>query len=120
MKCETCDCPLATEEDWKTIPPGEGEHLCWGACEPEDWRTRALTAEQECKEAKALVESLYQECHLRTDERDEARAEAKELREILKTAGDRLRAYSYELTEFSYQELASVLFDLPRATEVEP
>lgn len=47
MRCETCDFPLATEEDWKTIPPGEGEHLCWGACEPEDWRARALKAEAE-------------------------------------------------------------------------
>ena len=46
-------------------------------------------------------------------ERDEARAEARELREVLKTAGDRLRACSYELTEHSYQEMASVLFDLP-------
>ena len=49
----------------------------------------------------------------RERERDEARAEARELREVLKTAGDRLRACSYELTEHSYQEMASVLFDLP-------
>ena len=55
-----------------------------------------------------------------TNERDEARAEVEELREVLKIAGDRLRACSDELTEFSYQEMASVLFDLPQATEVEP
>ena len=52
-------------------------------------------------------------------ERDEARAEAKELREILETAGQRLKACGYELTEFSYQELASVLLDLP-SREGEP
>lgn len=50
-------------------------------------------------------------------ERDEARAEAKELREVLTLAGERLKACSYELTEFSYQEMASVLFDLPCNTE---
>jgi chromosome segregation ATPase len=50
-------------------------------------------------------------------ERDEARAEAKELRGILHVAGERLKACSYGLTEFSYQEMASVLFDLPRNTE---
>lgn len=42
-------------------------------------------------------------------ERDEARAEVARLRELL--------ACSYELTEFSYQEMASVLFDLPCNTE---
>ena len=52
-----------------------------------------------------------------TRERDEARAEAKELREVLTLAGERLKACSYELTEFSYQEMASVLFDLPCNTE---
>jgi hypothetical protein len=50
-------------------------------------------------------------------ERDEARDEAKELRGILHVAGERLKACSYGLTEFSYQEMASVLFDLPRNTE---
>ena len=50
-------------------------------------------------------------------ERDEARDEAKELRGILHVAGERLKACSYELTEFSYQEMASVLFDLPCNTE---
>jgi hypothetical protein len=50
-------------------------------------------------------------------ERDEARAEVKELREVLTLAGERLKACSYGLTEFSYQEMASVLFDLPCNTE---
>ena len=50
-------------------------------------------------------------------ERDEARTEAKELREALTLAGERLKACSYELTEFSYQEMASVLFDLPCNTK---
>jgi hypothetical protein len=50
-------------------------------------------------------------------ERDQARAEEKELRETLNVAGERLKACSYELTEFSYQEMASVLLDLPSNTE---
>jgi len=58
MKCETCDFPLATEEDWKTIAPGDGEHLCWGACEPEDWRARALKAEAEVERLRGVVERL--------------------------------------------------------------
>ena len=52
-------------------------------------------------------------------ERDEARAEAKALREVLTTAGNRLRACGEQLTEHAYQEMASVLFDLPQATEDE-
>ena len=39
------------------------------------------------------------------------------LREVFTLAGERLKACSYELTEFSYQEMASVLFDLPCNTE---
>lgn len=56
MNCENCDLPLATDEDFQKIPPGQGEHLCWsqyGAkCEPEDWRARALAAEAERDQAR--------------------------------------------------------------------
>ena len=65
------------------------------------------------------VADLAQAAEALRQERDEARAEAKELREILETAGQRLKACGYELTEFSYQELASVLLDLP-SREGEP
>lgn len=53
-------------------------------------------------------------------ERDEARAEAKALREVIETAGNRLRACGEQLTEHAYQEMASVLFDLPLVMEDEP
>lgn len=60
MKCENCDLPLATDEDFQKIPPGEGEHLCWSRygtkCEPEDWRARALAAEAERDQARIDME----------------------------------------------------------------
>lgn len=46
-------------------------------------------------------------------QRDTARREARALRTVIATAGERLKACAWELTEFSYQEMASVLFDLP-------
>lgn len=53
-------------------------------------------------------------------ERDEARAQIKELRAVLTEAGARLRACGEQLTEHAYQEMASVLFDLPVVTEDKP
>jgi hypothetical protein len=48
-RCPDCDKPLATNEEYATIPEGEGEHLCWrrwnsDVClnEPHDWRREAL------------------------------------------------------------------------------
>lgn len=61
MRCDNCDRPLATKQDAQAIPPGEGEHLCWGNCEPEDWRARALTAERERDEARAELSALCSE-----------------------------------------------------------
>lgn len=54
--CPDCDLPLATQQDFDQIAPGEGEHLCWrefgGArCEPIDWRQRAIDAERKLAEA---------------------------------------------------------------------
>jgi hypothetical protein len=43
-RCERCDKPVATDNDWVTTPEGEGEHLCWGSCASVDWRARALAA----------------------------------------------------------------------------
>lgn len=65
------------------------------------------------------VESLLCDLKERTEECDKARAEIKQLREIIKTAGDRLNACGDKLTEFAYQEMASVLFDLPVTEESE-
>jgi hypothetical protein len=69
---------------------------------------------------RASVEKLRATVRLREHEHleacaelDEARAEAEGLREVVKLAQERLRACGHELTEFSYQELASVLFDCP-------
>jgi hypothetical protein len=56
-RCHACDQPVATDRDWATMPPGDGEHLCWGGlqCVPIDWRSRALAAEAErCHYARAL------------------------------------------------------------------
>ncbi len=50
-RCENCDQPKATPEDYEKFKGGEGEHLCWAEygtrCEAEDWRARALAAEAE-------------------------------------------------------------------------
>ena len=51
-------------------------------------------------------------------ERDQARAEAAQLREVIKTARARLTACGWGVTEQAYQEMASVLDDLPAASEV--
>lgn len=70
-RCFTCDKPIATEQDFRDIPGGEGEHLCWSAyskmgCEPEDWRDRALRAEAEAislrRSVRALLESQREAC----------------------------------------------------------
>jgi hypothetical protein len=51
VRCENCDQPKATPEDYEKFKGGEGEHLCWAEygtkCEAEDWRARALAAERE-------------------------------------------------------------------------
>jgi hypothetical protein len=53
-RCEICDRPVASDEEWDTIPEGEGDHLCWGgmqcSMESVDWRARALKAEAALKE----------------------------------------------------------------------
>jgi hypothetical protein len=40
--CHRCDKPIATDADAETLDPGGGEHLCWGGCEPFDWRAFAV------------------------------------------------------------------------------
>ena len=47
-RCERCDKPHATNADW--YHPGgcvcaTCVTLCWGECDPIDWRARALKAE---------------------------------------------------------------------------
>lgn len=79
-RCENCDLPKATQEDFDTIPGGEGGHLCWDewgtACEPAPWDERALEAAAVLRTARLLLENLRE-----------------------------------QLSEFSYQELKSVLGD---------
>jgi len=85
---------------------------------------KVAVALRERDEARAEVERLRGIVEV-NDRRlaavwDESRAEVEMLREALKTAGDRLRACAHELTEHSYQEIASVLFDLPTSAEEAP
>mgnify|MGYP006287343987 CR=1 FL=1 len=58
--CPVCDLPLATDEDYQTIPAGEGEWLCWAAygakCDPIDWRERALRVQAERDEWMKVAE----------------------------------------------------------------
>lgn len=79
---------------------------------------------KELQDARADVERLRGIVEV-NDQRlaavwDESRAEVEQLREIVKTAGDRLRACAHQMTEHAYQEMASVLFDLPASDEVAP
>jgi hypothetical protein len=57
-RCERCDKPVATDNDWVTTPEGDGEHLCRGSavCASVDWRARALAAETERDALRAIVE----------------------------------------------------------------
>lgn len=53
-RCENCDRPIATDDDWKAHSFGEagivGDHLCWGGLQctnaAVDWRERALELEE--------------------------------------------------------------------------
>ncbi len=58
-RCPRCDRPVATQDDYDTIPEGGGEHLCWwdygGQCEPIDWRARCIAAER-CMKVRAMYE----------------------------------------------------------------
>lgn len=65
-RCENCDRPKPTREEAAQYKGGEGEHLCWGGCEEEDWRTRALTAERELerlRRAKHTAECVRQSAY---------------------------------------------------------
>lgn len=50
-RCERCDMPHATANDWRSHEPGcacvRCVAICWGdaTCDPVDWRERALKAE---------------------------------------------------------------------------
>ncbi len=66
IRCENCDRPVPTREEIAFYKGGEGEHLCWGGCEEEDWRGRALRAEAEAvslrRSVRALLESQREAC----------------------------------------------------------
>jgi hypothetical protein len=59
-RCEICDRVPASDEEWDTIPEGEGDHLCWEGpqCSNNavDWRTRARKAEVERDKAHRKIE----------------------------------------------------------------
>jgi len=81
VRCPRCDQPVATAEQWRTVPEGEGDGICWGqttgSCSPVDWRARALRAETHRSNAVALVERL----------RDRARAHAKIRDDLISRGG---------------------------------
>ena len=45
--CLYCDLLEANQEDWDTIPEGEGTHLCWGDCAKDaEYSLRRVIAER--------------------------------------------------------------------------
>lgn len=63
--CTICGCHVATEADWRDIPEGEGEHLCWGGpqcVDTRDERIVELTARADAAEREL---SLWREYGLR-------------------------------------------------------
>lgn len=86
--------------------------------EHDRYRHRQLLAEVERLKAERdewQSKATHMVTHYRivNDELKEARAEATQLRDTLRVAGNRLRSCGEQLTEFCYQEMASVLLDLP-------
>ena len=90
-RCENCDLPQATQEDFDTIPGGEGGHLCWAefgtVCEPAPWRERALKAEdrvrglvQTLADRAAYTRELEVNVKRLADERDDALGEVERLK----------------------------------------
>lgn len=59
-RCEVCDRPRATDEQWRDVPPGERDDLCWGReqCEAGavDWRERATLTRLDLAAAIARAE----------------------------------------------------------------
>lgn len=57
--CAVCGRQQATDEQWDTVPQGEGEELCWGGDQCElnavDWRARYLNAKAEGEAAAAQL-----------------------------------------------------------------
>lgn len=41
-RCKICDRVPASEEQYRNIPEGEGEHLCWGEWSPQQCRSEAV------------------------------------------------------------------------------
>lgn len=59
-RCPTCDRREATDDEWRTVEPGERPDLCWRdsmACRSlaVNWRARALAAEAELEAARVVV-----------------------------------------------------------------
>ena len=73
--CLYCDCPLASDEEWETIPEGEGGHLCWGECR--------ISAEEALKRVSRERDSLAARLEQLKEERDEARSLAAYWRDIV-------------------------------------
>jgi hypothetical protein len=70
MRCRVCDRVKATQEQFDTIPQGEGEHLCWGEwsqqqCQQEavDWQFKYEKLLQNFKNLDKYNDVLYRVYH---------------------------------------------------------
>jgi hypothetical protein len=81
--CETCDRPVADDDQWRDVPDGERYDLCWGGSQCEsnrvDWRARAMRAEETVTE---LTEPRILEMHLAAGKFD-ARIEGRGVAQIM-------------------------------------
>lgn len=91
QKCPGCHKPIANEEEWRVIPPGEGDWLCWenGKClDPQDLEARLWKAQ--------LVA-------------DRLRLERDRLRELVKTLAENGRIFDDELCFHEAQRLGLIV-----------
>lgn len=77
-RCEVCDRPRATDAQWRDVPPGERDDLCWGReqCEAGavDWRERATLTRLDLAAAIARAERAEAGLAALRDAGDEVRA----------------------------------------------
>lgn len=57
-RCEDCGLPVATREDAERYAGGEGEHLCWGGCEPESPTELRAEIDRLTEEVETAAEGL--------------------------------------------------------------
>jgi hypothetical protein len=77
-RCEVCDRPVATDDQWRDVPEGERDDLCWGGIQcgeaRVDWRARAMRADEQVTVEKRCQVNLV--ARLEAADRDLAAWEA--------------------------------------------